>query len=88
MGFHDTTSDDDGAHFLEPPMLISMAGTALSQLTMNMPPSNPLGVRLRLHQIDDGFTVGEGVIDAVVSLCDTVAQIGGKIAGGLCRRAR
>ena len=39
-------------------------------------------VRLRLHQIDDGFTVGEGVIDAVVSLCDTVAQIGGKIAGG------
>ena len=26
--------------------------------------------------------MGEGVIDAVVSLCDTVAQIGGKIAGG------
>lgn len=41
MGFHDAAGDDDGAHFLEPPMLLS-GGNGLVAASVNMPPSNPL----------------------------------------------
>jgi len=41
------------------------------------------GVGLCLHQIDDGVTVGQRVVDAVMTLCDAVTHIGGKIAGRL-----
>ena len=40
-------------------------------------------VCLCLHQIHDGVTVGQRVVDAVVALCDTVAHIGRKIACSL-----
>ena len=82
MGFHDAAGDDDGAHFLEPPDAHQHGGNGLVAACDEYAAVKSACVRLRLHQIDDGFTVGEGVIDAVVSLCDTVAQIGGKIAGG------
>ena len=82
MGFHDAASDDDGAHFLEPPDAHQHGGNGLVAACDEYAAVKSACVRLRFHQIDDGFTVGEGVIDAVVSLCDTVAQIGGKIAGG------
>ena len=55
-----------------------MAGTDLSQLAII-----DAGVCLCLHQIDDGVTVGQRVVDAVMTLCDAVAHIGGKIAGRL-----
>lgn len=82
MGFHDAAGDDDGAHFLEPPDAHQHGGNGLVAACDEYAAVKSACVRLRLHQIDDGFTVGEGVIDAVVSLCDTVAQIGCKIAGG------
>ena len=41
------------------------------------------GVGLSFHQIHDGVTVGQRVVDAVVALCDAVAHIGCKIACSL-----
>ena len=59
MGFHDTTSDDDGAHFLEPPDADQHGGNGLVAACDEYAAVKSACVRLRRHQIDDGFTVGE-----------------------------
>ena len=83
VGFHDAAGDHDGAHILQAADAhqhgrhgFVAAGNEHAAVVYS-------GVGLCFHQIDDGVAVGQRIVDAVVTLCDAVAHIGGKIACSL-----
>ena len=83
VGFHHAAGDHDGAHVLQTADAHEHGGHRFVAAGDEHAAIVDAGVCLCLHQIDDGVTVGQRVVDAVMTLCDAVAHIGGKIAGRL-----
>ena len=83
MSFHDAAGDHDGAHVLQAADAHQHGGHGLVAAGDEHAAVIDAGVGLCLHQIHDGVTVGQRVVDAVMALCDAVAHIGGKVAGSL-----
>ena len=83
VGFHDAAGDHDGAHLFQAANAHQHGGNGFVTTGNEHTAVIDAGVGLCLHQIDDGVTVGQGVVDAVMALCDAVTHIGGKIAGSL-----
>ena len=83
VGFHDAAGDHDGAHVLQTADAHQHGGHRFVAAGNEHAAVIDAGVGLCLHQIDDGVTVGQRVVDAVMTLCDAVTHIGGKIAGRL-----
>ena len=83
VGFHDTAGDHDGAHLFQAANAHQHGGNGFVTTGNEHTAVIDAGVGLCLHQIDDGVTVGQRVVYAVMALCDAVTHIGGKIAGSL-----
>ena len=83
MGFHDAAGDHDGAHVLQAADAHQHGGHGLVAAGDEHTAVIDAGVCLCFHQIHDGVTMGQRVVDAVMTLCDAVAHISGKIAGSL-----
>ena len=83
VGFHHAAGDHDGAHILQAANAHQHGGHGLVAAGDEHAAVVHGGVGLSLHQIHDGVTVGQRVVDAVVALCDAVAHIGCKIACSL-----
>ena len=83
VGFHHAAGDHDGAHILQAANAHQHGGHGLVAAGDEHAAVVHGGVGLSFHQIHDGVTVGQRVVDAVVALCDTVAHIGCKIACSL-----
>ena len=83
VGFHHAAGDHDGAHILQAANAHQHGGHGLVAAGDEHAAVVHGGVGLSFHQIHDGVTVGQRVVDAVVALCDAVAHIGCKIACSL-----
>ena len=83
VGFHDAAGDHDGAHVLQAADAHQHGGHGLVAAGNEHTAVIDAGVCLCFHQIHDGVTMGQRVVDAVMTLCDAVAHISGKIAGSL-----
>ena len=83
VGFHHAAGDHDGAHILQAANAHQHGRHGLVAAGDEHAAVVHGGVGLSFHQIHDGITVGQRVVDAVVALCDAVAHIGCKIACSL-----
>ena len=83
VSLHDAAGDDDGAHVLQAADAHQHGGHGLVAAGDEHAAVVDAGVGLCFHQIYDGVPVGQRVVDAVMTLCDAIAHIGGKIAGSL-----
>ena len=83
VGFHHAAGDHDGAHVLQTTDAHQHGGHGLVAAGDEHAAVIDAGVCLCFHQIHDGVTMGQRVVDAVMTLCDAVAHISGKIAGSL-----
>ena len=83
VGFHDAAGDHDGAHVLQAANAHQHGGHGFIAAGDEHAAVVDAGVGLCLHQIYDSIPVGQRVVDAVMTLCDAVAHIGGEVAGSL-----
>ena len=83
VSLHDAAGDHDGTHVLQAADAHQHSGHGLVAAGDEHAAVVDAGVGLCFHQIHDGVPVGQRVVDAVMTLCDAVAHIGGKIAGSL-----
>ena len=83
VGFHHAARHHDGAHLFQTANAHQHGGYGFVTAGNEHAAVIDRGVGLCLHQIHDGVTVGQRVVDAVMPLGDAVAHIGGKVAGGL-----
>ena len=81
--FHHAAGHHDGAHVLQPADAHEHGGHGLVTAGDEHAAVVHAGVGLGLHQVDDGIPVGQGVVDSVVALGDSVAHVRGVIPGGL-----
>ena len=81
--FHDAAGDHDGAHVLQAADAHQHGRNGLVAAGDEHAAVVHAGVGLCFHQIDHCFPVGQGIIDAVMSLRDAIAHIGGKVPCGL-----
>ena len=82
MSLHHAAGDDDGAHVLQSADAHQHGGDGFIAAGDEHAAVVDAGVGLRLDQIDHGFPVGQGIIDAVMALSDAITHICGKITGG------
>ena len=84
MGLHHAAGDHNGGHhILQPADAHQHGGHSLVTAGNKDAAVKGRGVGLRLHKVGDGLPMGQRIIDPVVALGHTVAQIGGKVAGRL-----